>query len=98
MGSGSGVIISNKGYIVTNNHVIDRADEIEVTLHNNETYKAKVIGTDPSTDIALLQIREDNLQGLSFGNSDHVRSGRMGHGHWKSFQPEFHGNSRNYQR
>jgi len=70
MGAGSGVIISDNGYIVTNNHVIERADEIEVTLHNNETYKAKVIGTDPSTDIALLQIREDDLQGLSFGNSD----------------------------
>ena len=70
MGTGSGVIISSDGFIVTNNHVIDQADEIEVTLHNNETYKAKVIGTDPSTDIALLQIREDNLPGLSFGNSD----------------------------
>jgi len=70
MGSGSGVIISDNGYIVTNNHVIDQADEIEVTLHNNESYKARVIGTDPSTDIALLQIREDKLQGLSFGNSD----------------------------
>lgn len=70
MGTGSGVILSSKGYIVTNNHVIDQADEIEVTLHNNETYKAKVVGADPSTDIALLQIREDNLPGLSFGNSD----------------------------
>ncbi len=70
MGSGSGVIISQNGYIVTNNHVVDGADEIEVTLHNNETYKAKVIGTDPSTDIALLQIREDDLRSLSFGNSD----------------------------
>lgn len=70
MGAGSGVIISEKGYIVTNNHVIDRADEIEVTLHNNESFKAKVIGTDPSTDIALLQIKEGNLQGLSFGDSD----------------------------
>ena len=70
MGTGSGVIISNNGYIVTNNHVVDKADEIEVTLHNNETYKAKVIGTDPSTDIALLQIRKDNLQKISIGNSD----------------------------
>ena len=69
-GSGSGVVISKNGYIVTNNHVIDQADDIEVTLHNNETYKAKVIGTDPSTDIALLQIRDNNLQSLSFGNSD----------------------------
>ncbi len=70
VGTGSGVILSRDGYIVTNNHVIDQADEIEVTLHNNESYKAKVVGTDPSTDIALLQIREDNLPGLSFGNSD----------------------------
>lgn len=70
MGTGSGVIISSDGYIVTNNHVIDEADEIEVTLHNNETYKARVIGTDPSTDIALLQISEDNLEALTFGNSD----------------------------
>lgn len=75
MGSGSGVVISNNGYIVTNNHVIDQADEIEVTLHNNETYKAKVIGTDPSTDIALLQIREDNLHSLGFGNSDQAEVG-----------------------
>ncbi len=75
MGTGSGVIISENGYIVTNNHVIDQADEIEVTLHNNDTYKAKVIGTDPSTDIALLQIREDNLQPLPLGNSDMVEVG-----------------------
>jgi Do/DeqQ family serine protease len=70
MGAGSGVIISEDGYIVTNNHVIEGADEIEVTLHNNGSYKAKVIGADPSTDIALLQIRKDDLEGVSFGNSD----------------------------
>ena len=70
MGAGSGVIISDNDYIVTNNHVIEGADEIEVTLHNNGSYKAKVIGTDPSTDIALLQIKEGDLQGVSFGNSD----------------------------
>lgn len=75
MGTGSGVIISGNGYIVTNNHVIEKADEIEVTLHNNETYKAKVVGTDPSTDIALLQIKDNNLQGLPFGNSDKVEVG-----------------------
>src|SRR6056300_1605325 len=73
--SGSGVIISEDGYIVTNNHVIENADEIEVTLHNNETYKAKVIGTDTSTDIALLQIRGDKLQGIPLGNSDQVEVG-----------------------
>jgi serine protease Do len=75
MGSGSGVIISSDGYIVTNNHVIDQADEIEVTLHNNETYKAKVIGTDPSTDVALLQIKENGLKVLPMGNSDQVEVG-----------------------
>ncbi len=75
MGTGSGVIISDNGYIVTNNHVIDQADEIEVTLHNNETYMAKVVGTDPSTDVALLQIREDGLQSVPIGNSDLVEVG-----------------------
>ena len=75
MGTGSGVIISSKGYIVTNNHVIDKADEVEVTLHNNESYKAKVIGTDPSTDLALLQIKADGLHALPIGNSDLVEVG-----------------------
>ena len=74
-GTGSGVIISSNGYIVTNNHVIDQADEVEVTLHNNETYKAKVIGTDPSTDLALLQIKENGLNPLPIGNSDQVEVG-----------------------
>jgi serine protease Do len=75
MGTGSGVIISSNGYIVTNNHVIDQAEEIEVTLHNNETYKARVIGTDPSTDLALIQIKEDGLQVIPVGNSDLVEVG-----------------------
>jgi len=74
-GTGSGVIISSNGYIVTNNHVVDQADEIEVTLPNNDSYKAKVIGTDPSTDIALLQIKKDGLPVLSLGNSDQVEVG-----------------------
>jgi Do/DeqQ family serine protease len=74
-GTGSGVIISSNGYIVTNNHVVDQADEIEVTLHNNETYKARVVGTDPSTDIALLQIKENGLPALPIGNSDQVEVG-----------------------
>ncbi len=75
VGSGSGVIISSNGYIVTNNHVIEQADEIEVTLHNNETYKAKVVGTDPSTDVALLQIKEEGLESVPIGNSDLVEVG-----------------------
>ena len=59
--SGSGVIVTHDGYIVTNNHVIDNASEIEVTLNDNRKYKAKVIGTDPSTDIAVLKIEEKGL-------------------------------------
>jgi Do/DeqQ family serine protease len=75
MGSGSGVIISDNGYIVTNNHVIADADDLEVTLHDNRTYKATVIGTDPSTDLALIQIKEKGLPTLPFVNSDEVRVG-----------------------
>lgn len=75
VGAGSGVIISNDGYIVTNNHVIANADDIEVTLHDNRTYKAAVVGTDPSTDLALLQIKEKDLPTLSFINSDEVKVG-----------------------
>ena len=75
MGTGSGVVINNKGYIITNNHVINNADEIEVTLHNNETYKAAVVGTDPSTDLALLQIKSDDLTVMPLVNSDDVQVG-----------------------
>lgn len=73
--SGSGVIISDKGYIVTNNHVIDDADEIEVALNDNRTYKATLIGTDPNTDIAVIKIDEKNLPFVNFGNSDQIRVG-----------------------
>jgi Do/DeqQ family serine protease len=76
MGSGSGVIINENGYIVTNNHVIDKAAEIEVTLHDNRSYAAKVIGTDPTTDLALLQIQAENLQALPLVNSDDVNVGQ----------------------
>jgi Do/DeqQ family serine protease len=75
IGTGSGVIINDKGYIVTNNHVIENADEIEVTLHDNGSYKATVIGTDPSTDLALLQIKANNLKSLALVNSDDVKVG-----------------------
>lgn len=74
--TGSGVLITADGYIATNNHVIDQAEDIEVTLHDNRTYKAKVIGTDPSTDLALLQIKEKDLPFLPFGNSDEVKVGQ----------------------
>ena len=76
VGTGSGVIISKDGYIVTNNHVIADADDIEVTLHDNRTYKATVVGTDPSTDLALIQIKENNLQTVPFVNSDEVLIGQ----------------------
>ncbi len=75
VGTGSGVIINSDGYIVTNNHVIDNADDIEVTLHDNRVYKARVIGTDPSTDLALIQIKEEELPFLPFVNSDDVEVG-----------------------
>lgn len=73
--SGSGVIISPDGYIVTNNHVIEEGDDIEVTLNDKREFEAKVIGTDPSTDMALIKIKGDNLPYLNFGNSDSLRVG-----------------------
>jgi serine protease Do len=74
-GSGSGVIISDDGYIVTNNHVIAGADKIEVTLNDKRVFQAEVIGTDASTDIALLKIAEKDLPVLIYGNSDEVKIG-----------------------
>jgi serine protease Do len=74
--TGSGVIISNDGYIVTNNHVIDKADELEVTLDDKRVYKAKVIGTDPSTDLALIKIDETGLPVMPITNSDQVKVGQ----------------------
>jgi len=75
MGIGSGVIISTDGYIITNNHVIERADEIEVSLNDNRSFTAKVIGTDPITDIALLKIEANDLQTLPFGDSEKLKVG-----------------------
>lgn len=74
-GSGSGVIVSGDGYIVTNNHVIEDAQEIEVTLNDNRKYTATVIGTDPSTDIAVLKIQEKGLAAIAIGNSDKIQVG-----------------------
>lgn len=76
LGSGSGVIISPDGYIVTSNHVIENASRIEVTLMNNQTYRASIVGQDPSTDLAVLKIStEEELPTLSFGNSDELQIG-----------------------
>lgn len=74
-GAGSGVIITPDGYIVTNNHVINGASEIEVTLNNNKTYKADVIGSDPRADIALIKIDAKGLDYIPFGNSNDVKLG-----------------------
>lgn len=74
-GAGSGVFISSKGYIVTNNHVIENASEIQVILNDNSKYNAKVIGTDPSTDIAVIKIEGGNFPAIPMGNSDALEIG-----------------------
>ncbi len=76
-GSGSGVIITADGYIVTNNHVVDGADKdgIEVVMHDKERYEAKLIGTDPTTDLAVIKIEGKNLPLAALGNSDNVQVG-----------------------
>lgn len=74
-GSGSGVIIRPDGYIATNNHVVQNATKISVTLNNNKVYEAKVIGTDPATDVALIKIDEVGLPTIPFADSDQLRLG-----------------------
>lgn len=75
VGSGSGVIIRPDGYIVTNNHVVEDASKIEVTLNNNKTFEAQLIGTDPATDVALIKIDAQGLPVIPFGDSDNLRLG-----------------------
>ena len=76
IGTGSGVIVSPDGYIITNNHVIENNNEIEITTNNNKTYQADVIGSDPDTDIAVLKINSnEKLPYIYFGNSDTTRIG-----------------------
>ncbi len=75
LGLGSGVIISQDGYIVTNNHVIDGAERLEITLNDNRTFNAKVIGTDPSTDVALIKIEAEGLPVIPIGDSDALKVG-----------------------
>lgn len=74
-GSGSGVIISDDGYIITNNHVIEGADNIEVSMNDNRSYSAKLIGTDPTTDIAVLKIEGSHFPSLKIGDSEAVKIG-----------------------
>ena len=76
VGSGSGVIIDESGYIVTNNHVVNGATDLEVTLNDNRSLKAELVGVDPTTDIAVLKIEAEQLTPLSFINSDEVNVGQ----------------------
>ncbi|MEZ4825906.1 MAG: Do family serine endopeptidase [Bacteroidia bacterium] len=76
LASGSGVLISPDGYVATNNHVIQDADEVEVVLYDNQSFVAKVIGTDVTTDLALLKVEGEKLPYLTFGNSDVVKVGQ----------------------
>jgi Do/DeqQ family serine protease len=75
VGAGSGVIISNDGFIVTNNHVVQDADKITVTLNDKRSYEAVLIGNDPNSDLALIKINVNNLPEITFGNSDNVKIG-----------------------
>ena len=74
-GLGSGVILSEDGYIVTNNHVVEGADKLEVLLNDNSTYEAKIIGTDEATDLALIKIDAHGLSAITFGDSEAVKVG-----------------------
>jgi serine protease Do len=76
-GQGSGVIVTQDGYIVTNNHVVEGADEIKVLLGDKRTFKAKLVGTDPKTDVAVLKIEASNLSPLPWGNSGQLEVGEM---------------------
>ncbi len=75
LGAGSGVIIASDGYIVTNNHVIDNASEIEVVLSDNRSYEAKVVGADESTDLAVIKINQEDLPAVTYGNSESISIG-----------------------
>lgn len=76
MASGSGVIISADGYIITNNHVVEGAEKLSVTMNNNKSYEATVVGRDPSSDIAVIKINEKNLPAIVWGSSDEVKIGQ----------------------
>lgn len=76
-GQGSGVIVSGEGYILTNNHVVENASEVEVQLYNDKKYDAEIVGSDPLTDIAVLKIDTDNLDVIKLGDSENLRVGEM---------------------
>ncbi len=72
---GSGVIVNDQGYVLTNNHVIEGADDIQIALHDGRTAKAAIVGSDPESDLAILKIPINDLQAITFGNSDELRVG-----------------------
>ncbi len=74
---GSGVLVSSDGYIITNNHVVEKADEITVTLYDQQNYRGKIIGTDPKTDIAVIKISADDLPQINWGNSESLQVGEF---------------------
>ncbi|MEK7698298.1 MAG: trypsin-like peptidase domain-containing protein, partial [Nitrospirota bacterium] len=74
---GSGVIVSSDGYIITNYHVVEKADEIKVTLYDKQDYKGKIIGSDPKTDIAVIKIPAKDLPAVKWGNSDNLQVGEF---------------------
>jgi serine protease Do len=74
---GSGVLVSSDGYIITNNHVVEKADEITVTLYDQQNYRGKIIGTDPKTDIAVIKISADDLPQINWGNSELLQVGEF---------------------
>jgi len=74
---GSGVIVSSDGFIITNNHVVEKADEITVTLYDHQTFKGKIVGTDPKTDLAIIKISAKNLPAIQWGNSDNLQVGEF---------------------
>ena len=75
-GGGSGIIISKDGYILTNNHVVENAKQVTVTLHDKREFDAKVVGTDPTTDLAVIKINADDLPDAYLGNSDNIKVGQ----------------------
>lgn len=76
-GLGSGVIVSEEGYILTNNHVVERADDIRVILYGGDELEAEIVGTDPASDIAVLKVERENLQAIPMGDSEQIRTGEM---------------------
>jgi len=95
---GTGVIFDSNGYIVTNNHVIDHASMVEVMLNDKKVFKAKLVGGDPDTDIAVVKIDAKNLPTVSLGDSSTLHVGDTVMAFWKSVRLEFHRDPRNRKR